>query len=36
MTLSVLIIINPQDQNITEVDLLTRDVHVRQPYEDFK
>ncbi len=35
-TLSVLIIIDPQDQSITEVDLLTRDVHVEEPYEDFK
>lgn len=36
MTLSVLIIIDPQDQSITEVDLLTRDVHVQEPYKDFK
>jgi hypothetical protein len=35
MTLSVLIIIDPQDQNITEVDLLTRDVRVQEPHEDF-
>jgi hypothetical protein len=36
MTLSVLIIIDPQDQSIAEADLLTRDVHVQEPYEDFK
>lgn len=36
MTLSVLIIIDPQDESITEVNLLTRDVHVQEPYEDFK
>jgi hypothetical protein len=36
MTLSVLIIIDPQDESITEVDLLTRDVYVQEPYETFK
>lgn len=36
MTLSVLIIIDPQDESITEVNLLTRDVHVQEPYQDFK
>ena len=36
MTLSVLIIIDPHDESITEVDLLTRDVYVQEPYETFK
>ena len=36
MTLSVLIIIDPRDESITEVDLLTRDVYVQEPYETFK
>lgn len=35
-TLSVLITIDPEDQSIAEVDLLTRDVYVQEPYEDFK
>jgi hypothetical protein len=36
MTLSVLIIIDPQEENIVEVDLLTRHVYVQEPYENFK
>ena len=36
MALSVLIIIDPHDESITEVDLLTRDVYVQEPYETFK
>jgi PIN domain len=36
MTLSVLIIIDPQAKMIEQVDMLTRDVNVREPYEDFK
>ena len=36
MILSVLILIDPEDQSISEVDLLTRDVYVQEPYEDFK
>jgi hypothetical protein len=36
MTLSVLINIDPQDKTIAEVDLLTRDVHVQEPFENFK
>lgn len=36
MTLSVLITIDPEDQSVIEVDLLTRDIYVQEPYEDFK
>jgi len=36
VTLTVLIIIDSQNEIITEVDLLTRDVHVQEPYETFK
>jgi hypothetical protein len=36
MTLSALIIINQQDESITEVEMLTRDVYVEEPYEDYK
>ena len=34
--LSTLIFIDPQKRSITNVDLLTRDVNVAEPYEDFK
>jgi PIN domain len=36
MSLSVLIVIDPQDGTISEVDLLTRNVRVQEPYETFK
>lgn len=36
MPLSVLIIIDPEDESVIEVDLLTRDIYVREPYETFK
>jgi hypothetical protein len=35
-TLSVLIIIDPEDESIIEVDLLTRDVYIQEPYETLK
>jgi hypothetical protein len=36
LILSVLITIDPEDDSITEVDLLTRDVYVQEPYDNFK
>jgi PIN domain len=36
MSLSVLIVIDPQNKSISEIDLLTRDVRVQEPYETFK
>jgi hypothetical protein len=36
VTLSVLITIDPRNNSIAEVDMLTRDVYVQEPYENFK
>lgn len=35
-TLSLLIAIEPKEGEITEVDILTRDVHIQEAYEDYK
>src|SRR5262249_9535879 len=36
VTISVLIIIGAVDEDVTEVNILTRDLHLKEPYEDFK
>ena len=36
VTLSLLVVVDPEDKSISEVDLLTRDVHVQEPYENYK
>ena len=35
-TLSVLILIDPKENWVTSTDLLTRDVYVQEPYDNFK
>jgi hypothetical protein len=36
VTISVLVIIDPVGDDVTDVDILTRDLHLKEPYEDFK
>ncbi len=36
VTLSLLIVIDLEDETIAEVNILTRDIHLEEPFEDFK
>jgi len=36
VTVSVLVIIDAVEDDVTDVDILTRDLHLEEPYEDFK
>ena len=34
--LSLLVIVDPENKKITEVNILTRDIHLEEPFEDYK
>jgi hypothetical protein len=36
VTISLLVVIDTADDEVTDVDILTRDLHLEEPYEDFK
>jgi hypothetical protein len=36
VVLSLLVVIDSEDKSISDVDILTRDIHLQEPYEDFK